>query len=145
MIVASGYLLDTCIVTAAMRGAPATVLNRLSTIATTRLYLSTLVLGELTAGAEKSPRRDILMAAIRDITTEMPVLPFDADAAAIYGRIRATLENKGSPIGPMDTLIAAQAVAHGLVLVTDNVREFRRVPDLHCDDWMRKPPSPRLG
>lgn len=134
---ASGYLLDTCIVSAAMRGTPAAVLNRLSTLATTRLYLSALVLGELNAGAEKSPRRAALMAAIREITAEMPVLPFDVDAAATYGRIRATLESRGSPIGPMDMLIAAQAVTHGLVLVTDDVREFRRVPDLHCEDWMR--------
>ena len=64
-------------------------------------------------------------------------LPFDADCAAAYGRIRAALERKGASIGPMDVLIAAQAVARDLVLVTDNLREFRRVPGLQCENWMR--------
>ena len=70
------------------------------------------------------------------MTAGMTTLPFDADCAIVYGRIRAALQRKGSPIGPMDMLIAAQALAAGLVLVTDNLREFRRVPGLQCENWM---------
>ena len=135
---ASGYLLDTCIVSAAMRGEPHALLNRIAGIATERLYLSALVLGELVTGAELGTRRATTLAAVRDVTAGMTPLPFDANAATAYGRIRAALERKGILIGPMDMLIAAQAVAHGLVLVTDNLREFRRVPGLVCENWMQR-------
>ncbi|MHB8311578.1 MAG: PIN domain-containing protein, partial [Metallibacterium sp.] len=64
-------------------------------------------------------------------------LPFEDVDAAAYARIRAVLERKGAGIGPLDMLIAAQAVARELVLVTDNLREFRRVPGLRCENWMR--------
>jgi tRNA(fMet)-specific endonuclease VapC len=135
--VASGYLLDTCIVSAAMRGEPRAVLNRLANIASDRLHVSALVLGELATGAEKSERRAATLASVRDVTAGMATLPFDADDAFAYGRVRAALERKGASIGPMDMLIAAQAVARNLVLVTDNLREFRRVPGLKCENWMR--------
>ena len=134
---ASGYLLDTCTLSAIMRGEPRALLNRLAGMATDRLYLSALVLGELATGAEKSERRAATLAAVRDATASMTLLPFDADDAMTYARIRAALERKGASIGPMDLLIASQAVARGLVLVTDNLREFRRVPGLKCENWMR--------
>ncbi len=134
---ASGYLLDTCIVSAAMRGEPRTVLNRLAGIAAERLHLSALVLGELATGAELGERRAATLAAVRDVTAGMTLLPFNADDAMTYARIRTALERKGAGIGAMDTLIAAQAVARNLVLVTDNLREFRRVPGLKCENWMR--------
>ena len=67
----------------------------------------------------------------------MTPIPFEAADTATYARIRAALERKGANIGPLDQLIAAQAVARDLVLVTDNLREFRRVPGLRCENWMR--------
>ena len=67
----------------------------------------------------------------------MVPLPFAAMDAHAYGRIRTALERKGAVIGPLDLLIAAQAVARDLVLVSDNLREFRRVPGLRCENWMR--------
>lgn len=120
-----------------MRGEPRVLLNKLAGIAPARLHLSTLVQGELITGAEKSERRAATLAAVRDTTAGMTAVAFEADDAIAYGRIRAALERKGTSIGAMDLLIAAQAVARGLVLVTDNLREFRRVPGLQCENWMR--------
>lgn len=65
----------------------------------------------------------------------MPRLDFDGDAAAAFGRLRLELEDRGSPIGPYDMFIAAQALSRRLVLVTDNVREFGRLPDLEIENW----------
>jgi len=135
--VASGYLLDTCIVSAAMRGDARALLNRLAGLAVDRLHVSALVLAELATGAELGTRRAATLAAVREVTQGMTVLDFDTDAAMAYARIRAALERKGNMIGQLDCLIAAQAVARGLVLVTDNLREFRRVPGLKCENWMR--------
>jgi tRNA(fMet)-specific endonuclease VapC len=135
---ASDYLLDTNIVSAAMRGEPRALLNRLASLAIERLHLSALVLAELATGAELGSRRAATLAAVHDVTTGMPVLPFDDGDAMTYARIRAALERKGKMIGQLDCLIAAQAVARGLVLVTDNLREFQRVPGLRCENWMRR-------
>ena len=134
---ATTYLLDTCIVIAALKGEPRALLNRLADIAPSRLHLSSMVLAELYAGSEKSRDPAAHTADITDLTQGMTPLPFDADCAQAYGRIRAALERKGANIGPMDLLIAAQAVARGMVLVTDNLREFKRVPGLHCENWLR--------
>ena len=131
---ADAYLLDTCTIIAALKGEPRSLLNRLTSLAPNRLHLSSLVLAELLYGAEKSQR---MRSALDVVTHGFTALPFlDTDATA-YGRIRAALERKGASIGPLDLLIAAQAVARDLVLVTDNLREFRRVPGLRCENWTR--------
>lgn len=134
---ASGYLLDTCTVIAAIRAEPRAVLNRITGIAPERLFFSALVQAELLYGAEKAQRTAHAVAALRVITDGLASLPFTSDDAATYARIRAALERKGQMIGQMDCLIAAQAVTRRLVVVTDNTREFRRVPGLKCENWMR--------
>ncbi len=134
---AAFFLLDTNIVIAALKGEPRALLNRLTVLAPSRLYLSTIVLGELLTGAAKSQDPASRHAAIQTLTRGMQPLPFDAAAAQAYGTIRTLLERKGQAIGPMDLLIAAQAVSAGLVLITDNLREFKRVPGLHCENWLR--------
>jgi tRNA(fMet)-specific endonuclease VapC len=134
---ASAYLLDSNVVIAALAGAPRALLSRLAQVAPARLHLSALVLAELLTGAEKSAHPARTRAALSELTASMAALPFDADAADAYGRIRAALERKGRPIGPMDMLIAAQALSRGLTLVTANLREFRRVPGLACENWLR--------
>ncbi|MGH8114415.1 MAG: type II toxin-antitoxin system VapC family toxin [Rhodanobacteraceae bacterium] len=133
----TGYLLDSCAVIAAIRGEPRSLLNRLTTLAPSRLYFSTLVRAELLYGAEKSRYGAKARASLQVIEQGCEPLPFDTDDAMAYARIRAALERKGAIIGAMDMLIAAQAVTRGLVLVTDNLREFRRVPGLTCENWMR--------
>lgn len=134
---ADAYLLDTCIVVAAIKGEPRSLLNRLTGLAPSRLFLSSLVRAELWYGAEKAQRRAEAHASLDIVVRGMESLPFDEAAAEVYGSLREALERKGKTIGPMDMLIAAQAVARGLVLVTDNLREFQRVRGLHCENWMR--------
>lgn len=135
---ATEYLLDTNIFSAIMRGDSRVLLNRIAAMATNRLHLSSIVLAELRSGAERSPASTRLLADIALIAAGMPVLPFDEAAAVAYGSIRTALERKGNLIGAMDMLIAAQALACGLVLVTDNLREFRRVPGLQCENWLTR-------
>lgn len=134
---AASYLLDSNIVIAAIKGEPPRLLNRLAGMATNRLCLSSLVEAELLYGAEKSRHGTQARAALDSVTAGMEPLPFDAGDARAYGRLRAALERKGASIGPMNLLIAAQAVVRDLVLVTDNLREFRRVPGLRCENWLR--------
>jgi tRNA(fMet)-specific endonuclease VapC len=134
--VAASWLLDSNILIAAIKGEPRALLNRLARIAPNRLHLSSIVLAELGTGAEKSRDRARRRADIEDLTQGMCELPFEAVDAMAYARIRAALEGAGASIGPMDLLIAAQAVARDLVVVTGNLREFRRVPGLRCENWL---------
>lgn len=134
---ATRYLLDSNTLIAALKGEPAALLNRLAGMAIDRLCLSSIVLSELLTGAEKSRNSSAHKADIAALTQGMETLPFDSDDAASYARIRAALEKKGTPIGPHDLQIAAQAVARGLVVVTANLKEFKRVPGLACENWLK--------
>ena len=98
--------------------------------------ISAITLGELEYGASKSVRAAAARAALGEFLLALEVAPFDTTAAHDYGRIRAALERGGRPIGPLDTLIAAHALALGVVLVSHNAREFGRVAGLRVDDWM---------
>jgi tRNA(fMet)-specific endonuclease VapC len=98
--------------------------------------LPAIVLFELRYGAANSSRAEYNARRIDDfLTGPCIVLPFDADDAREAGDIRAELERAGTPIGPYDMLIAAQARRRGATLVTANAREFARVPGLRCEDW----------
>lgn len=98
--------------------------------------VSSLVLFELWHGAAKSARADRNRDRIKDfLTAPIGVLAFEAEDAREAGDIRADLERAGSPIGPYDILIAAQARRRGATLVTANTREFARVPGLRTEDW----------
>lgn len=134
---AARYLLEGNIIIAALKGEPAVLLNRLARLTSDRLCLSAVVLAELTTGAEKSRAPVKNRAALAELTTGMETLAFDADDALTYGRLRAALEQGGQPIGPMDMLIAAQALSRKLVVVTANLKEFQRVPGLKCENWLK--------
>lgn len=95
--------------------------------------VSTVVLHELFYGAFRSRRATQNLALIDAL--QFPVIEFDREDARQAGAVRALLASKGTPIGPFDALIAGQAIARNLVLVTHNTREFRRVPDLRMEDW----------
>jgi tRNA(fMet)-specific endonuclease VapC len=95
--------------------------------------LSAVVLHELYAGAFESKRRAQSLEAIKGLS--LPLLAFDADDARAAGEIKADLKRKGTPIGHNDVLIAGQARARGLTVVTRNVREFRRVEGLAVEEW----------
>jgi len=94
-----------------------------------------VVVAELRYGADHSTRRRTNHARIDALLDEIECLDFDHRAAAMYGRVRAGLEAVGTPIGPNDMLIAAQALSRGLSVVTDNVGGFARVKGLKVEDW----------
>lgn len=105
------------------------------------LPLSSVVLSELRYGADKSQHSARNHARLDVLAAELPLLPFDHEAAVAFGRLRSVLESQGSPIGPYDMLIAAQALSRDLVLVTDNVREFGRIQNLRVETWRARPPE----
>ena len=99
--------------------------------------MSSVTLSELEYGAAKSadPGRNRL--ALARFMTPLKVVPYDDAAAPMYGRVRVELERAGTPIGPLDTMIAAHALSLGLTVVTSNEREFRRVSGLKVENWGR--------
>ena len=131
------YLLDTNILIAAMKGVPE-VRARLESIPLEQIMLSTLVLGELEFGAEKSSNPNRARDRIQALKGNFPAIGVDPDVSRCYGQIRATLETKGAKIGANDLWIAAQALIQQAILVTDNVREFSRVPGLKIENWINR-------
>jgi tRNA(fMet)-specific endonuclease VapC len=131
------YLLDTNIVSDLIRNPQDRVAEHIRKIGEQRICTSIIVAAELRYGATRkaSPR---LTNQVEAVLGAMDVLPFEAPADAAYGLIRARLEQAGRPIGGNDMLIAAQAIALGYILVTDNQKEFVRIEDLTCENWLRK-------
>ena len=99
------------------------------------MCISAVTLGELVFGAEHSQQVERNLADIEAMIARLDVLPFDNKAAYHFGQIRAALYSIGKPIGPYDMMIAGQARASGLILVTNNVKEFERVPGLQLENW----------
>ena len=135
------YLLDTNVCVDYLTGRYPSVAARLRALGPAKVCLSSVVVAELRCGADKSahPRRNHRMLDI--LTAEILCQAFDAAAAASYGKVRTALERRGRPIGPNDMLVAAHALSLGLVLVTDNVREFGRVDRLRLENWREAPES----
>ncbi len=131
----SRYLLDTNILIAAIKGAQP-VRQRLEVTALSDLILSPIVLGELKLGVEKSAQREKNGEKLVHVVSGLPFYPLEAGAVEQYARIRALLESRGTPIGGNDYWIAAQARAMDAVVVTDNQREFQRVPGLRLENWL---------
>lgn len=100
------------------------------------LRMSAITLAELRFGVAKSTQAKRAQSNLRVLRSKVAVLPFDEEATERYGELRALLEKRGTPIGPLDTLIAAHALSLGRILATHNSREFRRVPGLKVDDWL---------
>jgi tRNA(fMet)-specific endonuclease VapC len=131
------YLLDTNICVLLIRQKSPQVLTKLTSHSITDIGLSVLSVAELQYGVQKSNRPNQNQQALDQFLLPLTSIPFDEQDAIAYGQIRATLEAQGFPIGALDTLIAAQAVRHKLILVTNNVREFARVPNLAIEDWTK--------
>ena len=129
------YLLDTNIVIYVLKRRPVEVLSTFNANAS-RMAISSITLAELLHGAEKSSRVNGNLAAIEDFCSRLAVLPYGPKAAQHYGAIRAALEKLGQPIGVNDMHIAAHARSEGLVLVTNNMGEFARVPALEAENWL---------
>ncbi|MBL8470684.1 MAG: type II toxin-antitoxin system VapC family toxin [Rhodocyclaceae bacterium] len=127
------FLLDTNAVIALLNDPSGLVSRRAREHSPADIGLSAIVSHELYFGAFKSQRRDRNLAIVDALRFE--VLPFDLEDARQAGEIRAALNASGTPIGAYDVLIAGQALARSLVLVTRNQREFERVPGLRLEDW----------
>ena len=129
------YLLDTNIVIYVLKRRPKEVLDVFN-INASRMAISSITLSELLYGAEKSQNIDKNLEAIEEFISHLDVLSYDAKASQHYGQIKAALEKKGEIIGENDIHIAAHAISQGLILVTNNLREFKRVPNLAFENWV---------
>jgi tRNA(fMet)-specific endonuclease VapC len=129
------YLLDTNIVIYVLKRRPKEVLDIFNANAS-RMAISSITLSELMYGAEKSLNTDKNLEAVEEFVSHLEVLPYDAKASQHYGQIKAALEKKGQIIGENDIHIAAHAISHGLILVSNNVREFKRTPNLAIENWV---------
>ena len=129
------YLLDTNIVIYVLKRRPKEVLAVFNANAS-RMAISSITLSELMYGAEKSLNTDKNLEAVEEFVSHLEVLPYDAKASQHYGQIKAALEKKGQIIGENDIHIAAHAISHGLILVSNNVREFKRVSNLALENWV---------
>ncbi len=130
------YLLDSDVCIYAMKSRSTRLLRRLDRFAPVTA-LSVIVYGELCFGREASRRREQTAEHLVALLETIQVLALPLDAGTRYGEIRAELERCGQPIGANDTWIAAHALAEDLTLVTNNEREFARVPGLRIENWMR--------
>ena len=132
------YLLDTNTCIYIINRKPPSAVNRIRSKQAEEIAISTITIAELEYGVYRSQRADQNRIALLEFLVPFIILDFDQSAAAIYGSIRASLESRGTPIGPMDLLLAAQAMSRQLVLVTNNEKEFRRVRGLQIENWIRK-------
>lgn len=130
------YLLDTDTCIYLIKKHPANALAKLQSLKITSVGISSITLSELEYGVAKSNKPQQNKLALAQFVAPLELLPYDDAAAACYGPTRAFLESQGTPIGPLDTLIAAHALALRCVLVTNNVREFSRLPDLVVENWV---------
>jgi tRNA(fMet)-specific endonuclease VapC len=129
------FLLDTNIVIYVLKKRPLEVLKIFNANAS-RMAISSITLSELIYGAEKSANISKNLEAIEDFVSHLEVLPYDARASQHYGQIKAALEKKGKIIGENDIHIAAHAISQGLILVTNNLKEFKRVSNLALENWV---------
>lgn len=129
------YLLDTNTCIRYINGRSSQIRAKLPTIPLADVAVSAITKAELFYGSAKSQTPQQSLQKQLEFLATIPSLPFEDAAASEYGQIRAKLEKLGTPIGSNDLLIAATALAHGLILVTHNTREFGRIPDLTLEDW----------
>jgi tRNA(fMet)-specific endonuclease VapC len=134
--VARLYLLDTNILSHLVRQPQGRVAERLAHVGEANVLTSVIVACELRYGAAKRGSRK-LTRQIEAILGALTIRPLESDVERVYASIRVTLERKGTPIGAHDLLIAAHARALGAVCVTDNVAEFKRVPALRVENWLK--------
>ena len=130
------YMLDTNILIYTIRNRPRKVREAFKKYSEF-LAMSTVTLGELIYGAEKSAQSVRNLADIEALAARLEVVPFDSNAAIHFGQVRAELARSGKIIGPYDLMIAGHARSRGLILVTNNLREFNRVPGLRVENWVR--------
>ena len=130
------YMLDTNILIELIRGKSDALISHLRQHSVDEFGVSAVTYTELMHGVEKSADKIRNKVALTLLMARFNILDYGTDAANCYGKIRADLEHKGTPIGPLDTMIAAHAKSLGLVLVTNNTSEFSRVDGLEVENWV---------
>jgi tRNA(fMet)-specific endonuclease VapC len=133
------HLLDTDTVIYILKRRPPAVAAHFEKCAPEEVAISSISIAELMFGAEKSQHPAKARRAVERIAELLQVLPFDEGAARVYGKVRSRLERLGTPIGALDTLIGAHALSARATLVTNNVREFERIPGLRVENWISPP------
>jgi tRNA(fMet)-specific endonuclease VapC len=129
------YLLDTNICIYIINKKPLTTIDRVREKQINDIAISTITIAELEYGIERSRHSAQNRIALLEFLVPFSILDFDQYSAIAYGKIRKQLESKGTPIGPMDLLLAAQALSHNLILVTNNEKEFKRIDNLQVENW----------
>lgn len=129
------YSLDTNTCVRYINGRSSQILKKLPTIPASEIIVCSVVRAELFYGASRSQTPEVSLLKQERFLSPYATIPFDDSAARIYGRIRATLESKGQPIGAHDIMIAAIAIAHDLTVVTHNMKHFSWVQELRIEDW----------
>ena len=129
------FMLDTNIVIYTMKNRPQQVRETFKRHHG-QLCVSVVTVGELVFGAERSARPERNLADVEAFLARLDVLPFDGPAATHFGQLRAELYSAGKPIGPYDMMIAGHARSQGLILITNNSKEFDRVAGLRIDNWV---------
>ncbi len=132
------YMLDTNICIYIIKKKPVRVFERFKTLALGAVCISSITLSELEYGVRKSSQPKRNQSALNQFLIPLQIIEFNINAAIEYGKIRANLEKRGTPIGPLDTLIAAHAKSLGIVLVTNNQKEFNRVEELQIENWVKE-------
>lgn len=129
------YLLDTNICIYIAKHSPIHIFNRFEKLVIGEACMSMITYGELFYGVYKSQHSKKNMALLQELISIIPPLPMPVEAGKHYGHIRSMLEQKGTPIGNNDTWIAAHALSLDVTLVTNNMKEFTRIPHLHVENW----------
>jgi tRNA(fMet)-specific endonuclease VapC len=130
------YLLDTNICIYAMKNSYPALTSRLFQIPPSDIFISSVTVGELEYGSAKSKWGERSRNVMNLFLSTYTILPFDRNDASTFGRLRAELARKGTPIGPYDIQIAAHGISRNLIVVTHNTSEYSRVPGIRLEDWV---------
>lgn len=129
------YLLDTNICIYTINKKNEALMNKLSEIQISDMMISSLTVAELYYGVEKSIKKNENLSSLNYFLLPFDIINFDSSDAMVYGRIRNELRKAGTPIGSNDLLIASQAISRDLILVSNNEKEFQRVPNIKLESW----------
>lgn len=129
-------LLDTNTCIYFLNQASERIIKRFKALSPSQIRLPSITVAELCYGAEKSNAKSRNRERVKRFVSTFQIVPFDEKACSIYAKIRCALEKSGNPIGPMALLIASISLAHNFVLVTNNLKEFRRVKQLRLENWL---------
>lgn len=130
------YLLDTNTCIYFLNGSSQNIITRMKKLSPSDIKLSSVTVAELFFGAEIGKTKKKNRIIVEGFVSNFEVIPFDERCCQTYAKIRASLEKSGSLVGPMDLLIAAITLAHNLRLVTNNIKEFRRIRGLRVENWV---------